>query len=373
MFFRCKVEMLKRIKDFVEEKKRRIEERREAQRIELQEAFSRGMHLFQLRLYEEALQDFLACEKKLSLFDEGGRKDVLVNSGNCLFNLGRYGEGEKRYSKALKLDGSDFGVLRSRGLAHLTACNFEVLEDDVKVELKELKSKVRWALNGKEKMRVADEYLDLKRRHDFSKKHLSKAFDCFTRLVKLDCRNADCWYYFGLCCFFTDHKREAADSFEAVLMIEPTYSNDFMRVDLFERIKESRGDSVAFECGKKGSAGKYRTDRGVFVRSKAEALIDNFYFSHGIKAKYEPTLFLGGRTVMPDWELDLGGVIVYHEHFGMDTPAYLRVMNVKIDLYQKHGKNLVWTTKDDEGDIANVLKRKLSAFNFEQGGADWRS
>jgi hypothetical protein len=101
----------------------------------------------------------------------------------------------------------------------------------------------------------------------------------------------------------------------------------------------------------------FRTKSGARVRSKAEKIIADFLFDHGIRFEYEPILGLGGFYVLPDFHLlDYG---VYLEHFGMDSPEYKRSAGAKLARYHRFGLPLVCTYSTDESDIEDVLSRKL--------------
>jgi len=353
--------MLEKIKSFIERQKEHRKEIRIVKNKEIFDIFDRGMHLSEIDLYNEALEDLRECEKKLKMFDDMQKVLILMNIGGCYFSQGNFRKGEKYFDKAYKLGTQHrSGVLLNKGKSHLQACNFDMSMEDLRWQAKEWKSKMRWAITGKEKVQHGDEYVKYRDTIKHNEHHIKKALDAFSKLVKLEPKEPDAWYFFGISLELTNTNREAADSFEAVLRLNPKYHNETQHSALFERIKKKHDPVTVVELHEKGKHKKYKTDRGVSVRSKAEALIDNFYFHNNVKARYEPTLMLGDIEITPDWELRFGNTVVYHEHFGMDGERYNRIRESKIKLYEKHGKNLIITTKEDEYDIENVLKKKLA-------------
>ena len=117
-----------------------------------------------------------------------------------------------------------------------------------------------------------------------------------------------------------------------------------------------------------------RTLRGEMVRSKAEAMIANAIFQHGIAYRYESTLYLGDSLVYPDFLMIRPGVpvpepehrfterdrnrIIIVEHNGlMDKQGYRGHVKYKIGQYYDHGfipsRNLIMTyeTSEDPFDL----------------------
>ena len=104
--------------------------------------------------------------------------------------------------------------------------------------------------------------------------------------------------------------------------------------------KEFRiGDNSAFYTKKKER-----------VRSKSELLIANALYDADIPYKYECPLYLGSRTLYPDFTILQVRTRreIYFEHCGMmDDPDYLNQFLWKIDFYRDHeirvGENLILT------------------------------
>lgn len=84
----------------------------------------------------------------------------------------------------------------------------------------------------------------------------------------------------------------------------------------------------------------HKTDAGIFVRSKSEAMIVHFLHINRIPFRYECALTLGNATVFPDFTIrhPQTGTYYYHEHFGrMDDPSYARKAADKLQLYIVNG------------------------------------
>ena len=95
----------------------------------------------------------------------------------------------------------------------------------------------------------------------------------------------------------------------------------------------------------------FKTLRGEYVKSKAEANIADALFRHGIPYEYEKPLKLkNGKTIYPDFTVSVSicGREVYWEHFGMmDKPNYvLKYLRKKRDMEEVgivEGRNYITT------------------------------
>ncbi|MBR5279646.1 MAG: hypothetical protein IKU26_01575 [Clostridia bacterium] len=96
---------------------------------------------------------------------------------------------------------------------------------------------------------------------------------------------------------------------------------------------------------------KFRTQTGIYVRSKSEKMIADTLTAYQISYRYEAALHLE-YTVYPDFTIrhPETGELYYYEHFGMvDNPDYRKKMFNKLDLYIRYGMlDLLYTieTKD---------------------------
>lgn len=126
--------------------------------------------------------------------------------------------------------------------------------------------------------------------------------------------------------------------------------------------------------------GKYDCDDGHVVKSKSEALIDNYLFSHNIKHTYETDFVYGSKKediLKPDFTLPnyLGdGKDVYIEHWGYNENniTYTKTKKFKMPIYKINKITLVCIYESDISNLNSALTRKLnkeyiklSEINFE--------
>lgn len=98
----------------------------------------------------------------------------------------------------------------------------------------------------------------------------------------------------------------------------------------------------------------YRTNGGVYVRTKSELLIANFLEAHEIQYWYEAKFNLGGRWIYPDFLLENPDdhTIIPMEHIGMlGDPEYDTYSKGKLKDYIENdyfpGYNLICTYEQD--------------------------
>jgi hypothetical protein len=108
---------------------------------------------------------------------------------------------------------------------------------------------------------------------------------------------------------------------------------------------------------------RFTCDDGHVVKSRAEAMIDNWLDKQGITHEYEPSLTLSGNTVKPDWYLP--DADVYVEFWGFlarDNQDYDKRRKHKEQLYAAGNKKLVGLVSIDLEDINTKVKKKLLGF-----------
>lgn len=84
----------------------------------------------------------------------------------------------------------------------------------------------------------------------------------------------------------------------------------------------------------------HKSSSGHIVRSKSEAMIDHFLFTHRIPFRYECALELGNTVFYPDFTIrhPLTGETYFWEHFGlMDDSGYSRKAFSKMQIYNSYG------------------------------------
>lgn len=94
----------------------------------------------------------------------------------------------------------------------------------------------------------------------------------------------------------------------------------------------------------------YRTNRGVWVRSRAEYMIDNWFSARGIVTYYEIPIFLSRQRFLPDWYIPR--LKLYIEYLGLqgDREYDLKWENKK-SIYDKN--NLRYISLEDS-DLENL-------------------
>lgn len=107
----------------------------------------------------------------------------------------------------------------------------------------------------------------------------------------------------------------------------------------------------------------YKTNAGIYVRSKSESLIVSLLVQYQIPFRYECPLILDGICYYPDFTImhPKTGKIYYWEHLGLlDNDSYVKDNAVKLQRFVKNGiiptKQLIITceTKDNPIDLDYV-------------------
>lgn len=102
-------------------------------------------------------------------------------------------------------------------------------------------------------------------------------------------------------------------------------------------------------------------DDGRKVRSRAEALISNFFYNNKIRSVYEKTIYYKenneDKTLHPDFYLpDYDMYIEYNE---IKKKSYLKSKDYTMTIYKKLGYNVIIMDDKDLNSIAGCLKPKL--------------
>ncbi|UKM65464.1 phage antirepressor KilAC domain-containing protein [Flavobacteriaceae bacterium GSB9] len=99
-----------------------------------------------------------------------------------------------------------------------------------------------------------------------------------------------------------------------------------------------------------------RTSDGHYVRSRAELLIDNFFYNNGIVHAYEKKLNID-EDMYCDFYLPENKI--YVEFWGMSDPKYLERKKRKLELYSKYNFILVELDDSDLENLDENLQSKL--------------
>lgn len=82
-------------------------------------------------------------------------------------------------------------------------------------------------------------------------------------------------------------------------------------------------------------ASAYRSMRGVWVRSRGEYMIDNWFAEHGIVTYYERAIYLDSIRIVPDWYIP--SIQTFVEFLGLKGDSlYDNMWKQKAKAYNKH-------------------------------------
>ena len=145
--------------------------------------------------------------------------------------------------------------------------------------------------------------------------------------------------------------------------------NDQLLMSAIVNVKNSAKNVKAPTAGdttldfRKKYPANIRTTDGHYVRSKAEALIDDFLFNNGIVHAYEKKLPVK-EDLFCDFYLPQGKVWI--EYWGYENkPEYLDRKKKKQAIYKKYGVNLIELTDMDIQNLDDVFPQKLLAFGIQ--------
>lgn len=106
----------------------------------------------------------------------------------------------------------------------------------------------------------------------------------------------------------------------------------------------------------------YRTQDGHRVRSKSEALIDDYLYRNGIAHAYERKLPVE-EDVISDFYIP--SKKIYIEFWGFEEDSkYLDRKKKKLEIYAREGYNLIELTETDIQNIDDSLPRKLRKYGI---------
>jgi hypothetical protein len=107
----------------------------------------------------------------------------------------------------------------------------------------------------------------------------------------------------------------------------------------------------------------YRTQDGHRVRSRAEAMIDDYLYRNGIAHAYERRLPGINEDVLSDFYILKGNV--YIEFWGMEeNDKYAERKKKKQEIYAKEGFNLIEMNDNDIQSLDDTLPRKLKKYGI---------
>ena len=103
----------------------------------------------------------------------------------------------------------------------------------------------------------------------------------------------------------------------------------------------------------------YRTEDGHWVRSRAEAMIDDWLYSHNIVHAYERKL--PEKSYRCDFYIPTGNV--YIEFWGLNEEKYLTTKKTKVKIYSNNKLNLIELYDTDLSRLGDILPDKLRIYH----------
>jgi len=97
------------------------------------------------------------------------------------------------------------------------------------------------------------------------------------------------------------------------------------------------------------------------VRSRAEAMIDDFLYHHNIMHSYEKRIIISWETIVCDFYLPQYDV--YVEFWWMDNEKYLKRKEEKIKIYKENNLKLIWLENKDLNNLDESLLKKLKSLD----------
>lgn len=129
---------------------------------------------------------------------------------------------------------------------------------------------------------------------------------------------------------------------------------------LFIIIKLPIKGTKSHQGHEEGGSEKYTCDDGHVVKSRGEAMLDNWLHQKGIKHEYDQDITLGGTRMKYDWYLPEDDV--YIEYWGFYTKEYQERRKEKEKAYAAGHKKLISIENNDLQDINDLVKKKLLGF-----------
>lgn len=356
------------------------------QKEELVRILDEAERMYRLGEYKLALKILKFCLRHSKMMEDSHVKEVYSYIALTYKKMGKPLKAERMFLRGLMRYRQDERLMHRRGTFHVSESDKEF---PIKSKVKHYLITTPLAL-----MLLKGDYL--RKSH-----HARKSLAIFKKLARWYPENVEYMYYFGASLYVNGRIYDSIRAFDHVIMQNNSFPNlaniplyDKLRTEsialrsnpqlvmvdganatqesqtiseskveeLYSRIIESEELSQQ-ERRKLSMSKRYKTLRGIFVRSKAETLIDNFYFSKKIKAEYEPYV-VGAKDgkvvhVLPDFFLQEYNCV--HEH--IPTAESRRWFDWKKSIYESNGYNIITTDEHDEEDIEKAINDKLSQFS----------
>lgn len=321
--------------------------------------------LTDLKEYNEAIKMYKQLVKSKKILSPEEEKQIYTDYADSLAKSGNSKEAIVLMNEVLSKNPEDVVILKKSVLILLLVCNRHQKLSELLTNWKDARRETRkhdyhqmekWDAARAVSRHFEDELSN-------NKSYLSQADIILQKLLKQKIENKiEYVYYMGIVMYLRDKINEAVACFDLVLDIDEKYTNSLYPTPFFETVRKERAE-YELENNSIEYHNKYKTDSGNVVRSKIEALIDNFYHHKNISFEYEPTLILDQHTIRPDWCLTFNNKQYYHEHVGNE--ASLKRVEWKSKLYKKHNISFFCTYWHEEENITEILSQKINQLNHE--------
>ena len=107
---------------------------------------------------------------------------------------------------------------------------------------------------------------------------------------------------------------------------------------------------------------RYKSDSGDTVKSRAELIIANWLFHHGVRFTYEKKANADQRAISDFYLIDYD---VYIEFWGLETPSYIKRKKKKIKIYKKNRLKLIEMNEDSLRDLNIFFAKEFAKFGIK--------
>ena len=370
--------VIARIKQFLENQKKKREERRseknklesfrETEEMRKAEEIKREAdRLAQLKQYKTAIEEY---NKALEFYPyKGNEQDMFKNAAEFLFKcnyniaacysyLDNFEESINYFDKALQIEMAE-DENKVRALMGKGSCFYRkklFVEGRYRAGAYRISMDTDWEISDKK----IEEY----KKEDQKKNYIKIAHSCFTKAAEIDRNHIDAWYNKGHLEVLMNRIKDAVQSFDSVINLDKNYENK-EAIPLFDEIKRERGVQVtASEIMERmeNAEPTFKTKTGHLVKTRAEMMIANFLFDNNLLFQYNTVATWAEkddfRALFYIPRLDL-----YIDHHPYDyVKEYQKVMKAKIKEYDRHKKRHVYLTSEDEKNIEEAMRLKLKPY-----------
>lgn len=146
------------------------------------------------------------------------------------------------------------------------------------------------------------------------------------------------------------------------------YFSEYKKIKVNEALNAGIENIVNDLINKKINDDEYITTiKGELVKSASEAIIANFLYKHGIDYEYEKVydrVVADRKIYKPDFTLNLAGLPVYIEYFGLDDEKYNRIKEKKKELHNRYHNKFIYLENLKLDEIESVLDLELRKMGF---------